>query len=53
MENQAAAGQTLWIAATQYELSFLQTHLTVCAGIAASLCVFWAVVPKQTHHHLS
>lgn len=29
------------------------THLTMCAGVASPLCVFWTVVPKQTHHQLS
>lgn len=28
-------------------------HLTVCAGISASLCVLRSVVPEKTHHQLS
>lgn len=28
------------------------THLTVHAGIAATLSVLWTVVPKQAHHQL-
>ena len=28
-------------------------HLTMHAGVVPSLCVFWPIVPKQTHHHLS